>query len=68
MAKKEIKDQLESFESYINDIPLIIDPCRICKRKDRTKKPFNRNYNIEICKRCSWWYPSEFKLDTEAKQ
>lgn len=29
MSKLELKDQLESFESYVNDIPLVIDPCKI---------------------------------------
>ena len=31
MAKKELKEQLKSYEGYINDIPLVIDPCKMCK-------------------------------------
>ena len=31
MAKNELKEQLKSYEGYINDIPLVIDPCRQCK-------------------------------------
>ena len=31
MAKKELKEQLKSYEGYINDIPLVIDPCKQCK-------------------------------------
>ena len=27
MAKNEIKEQLKSYEGYINYIPLVIDPC-----------------------------------------
>ena len=37
MSKPELKDQLESFESYVNDIPLVIDPCRMCKNHDESK-------------------------------
>ncbi len=31
VKKTELKDQLESYEGYINDIPLVIDPCKMCK-------------------------------------
>ena len=62
MAKKELKEQLKSYEGYINDIPLVIDPCKMCKHKDHTQKAFQRNYNIEICKECCWWYPSKFEI------
>ena len=31
MAKLELKEQLQSYESYINDIPNVIDPCKQCK-------------------------------------
>lgn len=62
MAKKELKEQLKSYEGYINDIPLVIDPCKMCKHKDHTQKDFQRNYNIEICKECCWWYPSKFEM------
>ena len=62
MAKKELKEQLKSYEGYINDIPLVIDPCKMCKHKDHTQKAFQRNYDIEICKECCWWYPSKFEM------
>lgn len=29
MAKKEIKEQLKKYERNINDIPLVIDPCKM---------------------------------------
>lgn len=31
MSRKELKDQLEVFENYINDIPNVIDPCSQCQ-------------------------------------
>lgn len=37
MRKRELKDQLKSYESYINDIPLVIDHCRMCKYIDDNK-------------------------------
>ena len=43
MAKKELKEQLKSYEGYINDIPLVIDPCKMCKVYKE-----NRGYEISI--------------------
>jgi len=69
MSKPKIKDQLASFESYINDIPLVIDPCKMCnvyrknngydfgsydKKKDEYKKG--------ICSECCWFYDSKFEV------
>ena len=60
MAKKEIKDQLESYEGYINDIPLVIDPCRMCKYIDADKQSHIKN--TEICRLCCWYYDSKFEV------
>lgn len=61
MPKKELKDQLESFSSYINDIPLVIDPCKLCKYIDKDKE--SHSDHIDVCKECSWYYPSKFEVN-----
>ena len=69
MSRPKISDQLKSFESYINDIPLVIDPCKICKvyRKNKgyyevTVKDKNGNYTDGRCTQCSWFYGSKFEV------
>lgn len=53
--EQKISDQLKSLEGYINDIPLVIDPCKICKHHDSEKG------HEEKCAQCSWYYPSYFE-------
>lgn len=60
MRKRELKDQLKSFESYINDIPLVIDPCRMCKYIDDNKESHVKN--TDVCRLCTWYYDSKFEL------
>jgi hypothetical protein len=60
MSKPKIKDQLKSYESYINDIPLVIDPCRMCKYIDENKESHVKN--TDVCKICCWFYASNFEL------
>lgn len=57
MAKKELKEQLKSYEGYINDIPLVIDPCRQCKNVERKNEE-----QIEKCRLCCWYYTSSFEV------
>ncbi|MBO4640869.1 MAG: hypothetical protein J5710_14050 [Treponema sp.] len=57
MAKKELKEQLKSYEGYINDIPLVIDPCKQCKNHTEEK-----GYE-EKCAICCWFYDSKFEVD-----
>jgi hypothetical protein len=59
MSRKELKDQLEVFENYINDIPNVIDPCSQCEFKDRSIWD-----NLEKCKECCYYYSSNFKIET----
>lgn len=59
-SRKELKDQLEVFENYINDIPNVIDPCSQCEFKDRSIWA-----NLEKCKDCCYYYPGNFKIETE---
>ena len=57
MAKNEIKEQLKSYEGYINDIPLVIDPCRQCKNVERKNEE-----QVEKCRLCCWYYTSSFEI------
>ena len=56
MSKPELKDQLKSLESYFNDVPLVLDPCKICKNYDEEK-----GYK-EKCYTCCYWYGSNFEV------
>lgn len=68
MSRPKISDQLKSFESYINDIPLVIDPCKICKVYKNNKgyevtvKDKNGNYTDGRCAMCTWFYDSKFEV------
>ena len=70
MAKKELKEQLKSYEGYINDIPLVIDPCKMCKVYKKHKGWFmgefkNREWEEGACKECCWFYDSKFEVKVE---
>ena len=54
----EQESQLKSYESYINDIPLVIDPCRQCKNVERKNEE-----QIEKCRLCCWYYTSSFEME-----
>ena len=56
MTKEELKDQLKSLESYFNDVPLVLDPCKICLNYDEEK-----GYK-EKCSTCCFWYGSNFEV------
>ena len=56
MAKKELKEQLKSYEGYINDIPLVINPCKQCKNHSEEK-----GYEA-VCATCCWFYDSKFEI------
>lgn len=51
----EQSKKLKVLESYINDVPLIIDPCKLCKNK------VNGRYQIE-CGECCYYYASKFEI------
>ena len=67
--KTELKDQLESYEGYINDIPLVIDPCKMCKIY-KAKGGYDTGYfdsdgqwdDSNSCKMCCWYYYSKFEI------
>ena len=68
MAKKELKEQLKSYEGYINDIPLAIDPCKMCKHsrdKGKRKSDFLPDYDRWTCELCCWFYDSKFEVKVE---
>ena len=60
LAKSELKKQLVSYKSYINDIPNVIDPCKMCKFIDENK--LSHVDNTDICKKCCWYYDSKFEV------
>lgn len=60
-AKKDLSKQLQILESYINDIPMIFDPCKNCKFIDDNKK--SHINNTEICSECCWYYSSNFQYE-----
>ncbi len=65
MSKPKISDQLKSLEGYINDIPLVIDPCRLCDIWKK-KKAYDTGHEEDgdwvegPCRRCCWYYDSQF--------
>ena len=69
MSKPELKDQLESFAGYVNDIPLVIDPCKMCK-VFKDNESFDIDHNDEqgnyipgTCTMCCWFYDSKFEVE-----
>ena len=69
VKKTELKDQLESYEGYINDIPLVIDPCKMCKIY-KAKGGYDTGHfdsdgqwdDSNSCKMCCWYYDSKFEV------
>ena len=68
MPKNNLKNQLQSYESYINDIPLVIDPCKQCLvykqngEYEITVRDKYGNYTDGKCKMCCWFYDSKFEV------
>ena len=66
--KTELKDQLKSYEGYINDIPLVIDPCKMCKiykakgGYDTGHFDSDGQWEEGACVRCCWYYDSKFEV------
>lgn len=58
MPKREIKAKVAE---YINNIPLVIDPCRMCRFMDKDKE--SHVDNVDVCKNCCWYYDSMFEVD-----
>lgn len=52
---KKQQSELEVLEKYINDIPLILDPCRLCENKKQNE------YQV-VCRECMYYYGSNFKV------
>lgn len=70
MTKNEIKEQLKSYEGYINDIPLVIDPCKMCKVYKKHNGWFmgefkNGEWKEGACKECCWFYDSKFEMEVD---
>ena len=63
MSSQNVKDQLDVLESYIDDLPMVIDPCRICKYIDEDKM-LHHNH-ADVCEKCCWYYDSKFEVGTK---
>lgn len=61
-------EQLKSYESYINGIPLVLDPCRMCgvyKRNngyETVHREEDGSFSDGICQGCCWFYDSQFEV------
>ena len=65
--KQELKKQLQSYKSYINDIPNVINPCKQCgvfKKNDRFDYDTIKDGKVieGKCPKCCWFYPSNFEV------
>lgn len=58
---KKTNEQLQSFESYINDIPLVINPCRLCVNCTGVRGDITTHLT-ENCVDCCYFYGSNFKV------
>jgi hypothetical protein len=58
---KKTNKQPQSFESYINDIPLVINPCRLCVNCTKVCGDITTHLT-ENCKDCCYFYDSKFKV------
>ena len=54
--KEQPAEQLAEYEKRINEIPLVIDPCKQCKNHSE-EKGFE-----SVCATCCWFYDSKFEL------
>lgn len=75
MAKNELKEQLKSYEGHINDIPLVIDPCKQCKVYKKNGGYEVGHFNHEkdewehgTCESCCWFYDSKFEVAIESEK
>jgi hypothetical protein len=57
--KKRLYNNLQVLENYINDVPMIINPCRSCENC------INEIHNTKVCIDCCYFYDSQFKIKEE---
>ena len=60
--KKALADLKEQMEQVVEAYTLGFDPCKYCKKNDRSKKK-----NLEECLRCCFYYGSNFEVDDGIK-
>ena len=63
---KKTNERLKSLESYINDIPLVINPCRLCVNCTGVCGDITTHIT-ENCKDCCFFYGSKFKVKNVEK-
>ena len=57
LLKNELREDLEVCENYINDVPNIFDPCKMCENWNEKE-----GYKAGECGECCWYYASKFRL------
>lgn len=57
---EDMNKQTAILENYINDIPLIIDPCRLCVNCTGVRGDITTHLT-ENCKDCCYFYGSKFE-------
>lgn len=68
MVEKVIIDLLANLESHVNDIPYVINPCKMCKIYKENNGYEIENYNSlglfenGTCTECCWYYDSKFEV------
>ena len=58
--QREVDYQKTEFESTVNNIPLVVNPCKMCKKCD--KDGLTHTEHFEECKECCWFYDSKFEV------
>lgn len=51
---------LANFESHVNDITYVINPCKACRYIDEGRETHVKNF--ATCKDCCWYYASKFEV------
>ena len=59
--KKEVEKDIEAMERYFNELPALMDPCKICKHKEE-----DTGHDITICPKCCYYHPSLFEISKRA--
>ena len=53
---KGIVEQMKMFEEFVNGVPGVINPCKLCKNRGDI-------YYGECCVSCCYFYASNFEAD-----
>ena len=54
--ENKLYSNLQVLENYINDVPMIINPCRLCENCN------DEIHNTKVCVDCCYFYGSKLKI------